>query len=106
MSHWRSVSAQVNNDTRDYSIDWKWTPTQGYPDQFRRDRVVVLDIAYSADSGYSSWTQLRDGRIVIVDYTNGGSLESFSWGKSGEGAAPFVRAYLVVEADLVRNPRP
>ena len=103
VSHWRLVSAKVKNDARDYSIDWKWSPALGYPDQFRRDRVVVLDNAYAADCGYSSWTQLPDGRIVILDYTNGGNLESFSWAKPGEGSAPFVRAYLVKEEDLIRK---
>ena len=102
ITHWRKFSAKVAN-ADDYSIDWSWNPAKGYPDQFRRDRTVVLDIAYPGDCGYSSWTQLPDGRIVIIDYTNGGNLESFSWGKPGEGAAPFVRAYLVNESDLVRQ---
>lgn len=100
VSHWRAVSAKVVNDERDYSIDWSWSPESGYPDQFRRDRTVVLDIAYAGDCGYSSWTQLPDGKIVILDYTNGGSLESYSWG--GDGDPPFIRAYHVTEADLTR----
>jgi hypothetical protein len=103
VSHWRKLSVKVTNDAQDYSIDWHWTPAKGYPDQFRRDRVVVLDYAYPADCGYSGWTQRADGTIVILDYTNGGNLESFTWGASGEGAAPFVRAYVVTEADLVRR---
>ena len=102
VSHWRALSVSVRNDPRDASINWRWTPAQGYPDQFRRDRTVVLDYAFPADCGYSSWAQLPDGRIVIVDYTNGGSLESFSWDGGGAGAAPFIRAYHVTEKDLVR----
>jgi hypothetical protein len=101
-SHWRRLAVQVRN-AADYSIDWQWTPAQGYPDQFRRDRTVVLDYAYPADCGYSSWTQLPDGRIVILDYTNGGNLDSFSWSGADKGSAPFIRAYLVTEADLVRR---
>ena len=101
-SFWRSFSAKVSNSL-DYSVDWSWDPSKGYPDQFRRDRVVVLDYAYPADCGYSSWTQKPDGGIVILDYTNGGSMESYSWGAPGAGAAPFVRAYLVKEGDLVRK---
>lgn len=103
ITHWRNFSAKVSNDARDYSIDWQWTPAQGYPDQFRRDRVVMLDTSYSSDCGYSSWTQQPDGRIVIIDFTNGGNLESFSSGKPGAGTAPFVRAYLVKESDLLRK---
>jgi hypothetical protein len=101
VSHWRSVSVKVDN-AQDYSINWNWTPRQGYPDQFRRDRTVVLDYSYPADCGYSSWTQLPDGKIMIVDYTTGGDLESFSWGAVGTGTAPFIRAYHVTERDLVR----
>ncbi len=101
VSHWRSVAVKVDNE-KDTSIDWSWNPARGYPDQFRRDRTVVLDYSYPADCGYSSWTQLPDGRIVIVDYTTGGDLDSFSWGQLGKGTAPFIRAYLVTEADLVR----
>ena len=102
MSQWRSVSVKVDN-AQDYSIDWRWTPAKGYPDQFRRDRTVVLDYSYSADCGYSSWTQRADGKVVIVDYTTGGDLESFSWGEVGKGTAPFIRAYIVDEGDLVRK---
>jgi hypothetical protein len=103
VSRWRAFSAKVTNDARDYSIDWAWTPAKGYPDQFRRDRTVVLDYAYAADCGYSGWAQRPDGTIVILDYTNGGNLDSFTWGAPGEGSAPFVRAYVVTEADLVRR---
>jgi len=102
ISHWRGLGVKVAN-ADDYSIDWKWTPAQGYPDQFRRDRTVVLDYSNPADCGYSSWTQLPDGKIIIVDYTTGGDLGSFSWGGKGEGTAPFIRAYHVTEQDLVRR---
>ena len=101
VSQWRQISVQVDN-ANDTSIDWSWDPGKGYPDQFRRDRTVVLDYSYPADCGYSSWTQLPDGRIVIVDYTTGGDLDSFSWGATGKGSAPFIRSYLVTENDLTR----
>jgi hypothetical protein len=103
VTHWRSVAVKVDN-ANDTSIDWYWTPTQGYPDQFRRDRTVVLDYANSADCGYSSWTQSTDSQIVILDYTTGGDLESFSWGAVGKGTSPFIRAYVLSESDLVREP--
>lgn len=95
---WRTVTAKVTN-AQDTSIDWRWDPSKGYPDQFRRDRTVRLDHAFPADCGYSSWTQLPDGKIVIIDYTSSGSLENFS---SDEGGTQLVRAYLVRESDLVR----
>lgn len=98
---WRAMRVRVDNpDT--HSINWNWTAKSGtYPDQFRRDRVVELDISFHADTGYGSWDQLPDGTIVILDYTNGGSLESYTWHKHG-GHNPFIRAYLVHEEDLVR----
>jgi len=99
VSHWRSVAVKVDN-ADDYSIDWSWVPSQGYPDQFRRDRTVVLDYAYPADCGYSSWTQLPDGKIIIVDYTTGGNLDSFSSIEPGRSKAPFIRAYHVTEQEL------
>lgn len=103
ISAWRDVTVKVSNDARDYSIDWSWSPAVGYPDQFRRDRTVVLDYAYYGDSGYSSWTQLPDGRIVILDYTNGGDLYGYLSTAEGKGGtAPFIRAYLVSETDLTR----
>lgn len=100
VSHWRAVAVTVVNDARDTSINWQWTPDQGFPDQFRRDRTVVLDHAYpAADCGYSSWTQLSDGTIVIVDYTHARPA-----GATGgpEHSRNLVRAYRVSEADLVR----
>lgn len=99
VSHWRALSVKVKNDSRDYSIDWSWTPAKGYPDQFRRDHVVVLDYASPADGGYSSWTQMSDGRIVILDYTTA-SLEGFS--SIGSKADMHIRAYLVKEGELTR----
>lgn len=90
---WRSVAAKVTN-RRDHSIDWKWSARDGYPDQLRRDRMIRLDYNGSfaaGDSGYSGWTQTKDGRVVIVDYTTG---------EEGK-LPPFVRAYLLREGDLV-----
>jgi hypothetical protein len=72
-SMWRSMAVKVQN-RRDHSIDWRWSPADGYPDQFRRDRVIRLERngTFSAgNSGYSNWAQLRDGTVVVVDYTSG-----------------------------------
>jgi hypothetical protein len=72
VSRWRNIRVQVQN-RRDHSIDWSWTPKQGYPDQFRRDRVLMLEPNGSfsvGNSGYSAWAQLPGGEIVVVDYTS------------------------------------
>ena len=87
LSLWRSFHAKVSN-RRDHSIDWKWTPRDGFPDQFRRDRIVRVERNGSfvaGDSGYSSWDQLADGSVIIGDYTGG--VEGFRH--------PVLRAYRV-----------
>lgn len=90
---WRSLSAKVMN-RRDHSIDWSWSAKNGFPDQFRRDRFIRLErngTFAAGDSGYSGWTQMKNGKICIVDYTTG-----------DEGILPpGVKAYLVNESDLV-----
>ena len=91
LSMWRSISASVHNEN-DHSIDWQWNASRGYPDQFRRDRIVRLDYsARGGDSGYSGWTQMADGTIVIADYTN----ETLHSAKQ-----PFVRVYVTNEDEL------
>ena len=91
VSHWESLSVKVENPY-DYDIDWSWDPEKGYPDQFRRDRIMALDIIASSSghTGYGGSTQLNDGTIVIVDYTVGGN--------GGKPARqPFARAYRLTE---------
>ncbi len=93
-SHWRSVRARVEN-RRGHSIDWSWRADAGvYPDQFRRDRMVLLDAA--ADSGYSNWDQMEDGTIVVADYTN----QAFYDAASRVGPQPIIRAYRIREEEL------
>jgi hypothetical protein len=40
-SMWRSMAVKAQN-RRDHSIDWRWSPANGYADQLRRDRVIRL----------------------------------------------------------------
>ncbi|MGH8021371.1 MAG: sialidase family protein, partial [Opitutaceae bacterium] len=59
-TEWRGVRARIENPQDLHAlVEWEWDPKRGYPDQFRRNRVVILD--HSADSGYSGWTQRPDG---------------------------------------------
>lgn len=92
LTDWKSVSVKVENKN-DHSIDWKWTAGEGYPDQFRRSRIVRLDrnASFAAgNSGYSGWTQMKDGTIVICDYTCGNPASEI----------PFARAYVTNEKEL------
>ena len=96
-SRWLRVAARVDNPG-DYSIDWSWNASRGFPDRFRRERIVRLDRGgEGSDSGYGGWTQTHDGAIVIVDYTNAHHLNSTWQG----GPMPFARAYVVGEEDLI-----
>ena len=91
-TRWRSGRGRIYNPG-DYTIDWNWHARNGFPDQFQRDRMVVLD--YTSDSGYSDWTQLRDGTIVIADYTSD-HFENINAG----GPQPILKAYRVREEEL------
>lgn len=91
-SQWRSLSVRVENRA-DHSVRWQWHARDGYPDQFRRDRVVRLDRNGSfaiGHCGYSNWTQAADGTVVIADYTVGDPPTPL----------PSVRAYMTTEAEL------
>lgn len=93
LTEWRSLRVKVENK-KDHSIDWKWTAAEGFPDQFRRSRMVRLDrnASFSAgNSGYSSWVQMKDGTIVITDYTCAEDAK----------AIPFARAYVTNEKELL-----
>ena len=98
VTEWRAVRARIENPQDQHPlVAWAWDPTKGLPDQFRRDRVVRLD--YSADSGYSGWTQRPDGGVVIFDYTNEHPHKNGTWHL---GPQPWLRAYLVTERQLSR----
>ncbi len=93
-THWRRLHVFVDNE-KDYDIDWQWDTSKGYPDQFKRDRIIALDIiaATASHCGYSGFTQQKDGTIVIVDYTVGGN------GKTPD-PMPYIRSYVVNEEIL------
>ena len=94
VSHWRDVSASVENP-QSHSIEWSWRADSGtFPDQFRRERMIRLDA--TADSGYSNWDQLEDGTIVIADYTN----DEFRDATCISSAQPIIKACIVSEEEL------
>ncbi|MCG8306661.1 MAG: glycoside hydrolase [Cytophagales bacterium] len=95
-SYWKSLSVMVDNH-EDVDINWSWNPENGFPDQFRRDRIIALEIIadHFAHTGYPSITQSDDGTIIIADYTVGGN-----GGKTAP--MPFIRAYKVSE-ELLEN---
>ncbi len=96
ISHWKALHVSVDNK-EDYDIDWSWNPSKGYPDQFRRDRLIGLDIIASAPGhcGYPSISQDADGKIIIADYTVGGNGGTPT-------DMPFIRAYITTEKELMK----
>lgn len=76
-SHWQAVTYDVQNRTLD-PFRWSWQAEAGdYPDQYQQDRMIQIHGNHpeqlpGPDHGYSSWIQLRDGTIFLVDYTNYG----------------------------------
>lgn len=98
VTEWRAMRARIENPQDLHAVvDWAWDPAKGFPDPFRRDRIVRLDT--SPDSGYSGWAQQRDGGIVILDYTNEHLHKNATWHL---GPQPFLRAYLATETTLRR----
>ena len=74
-SFWKRVSFDCKNPTlTDFS--WSWEVESGhYPDQYQRERLLQLHPNHPhqepwPDHGYSSWVQLPDERVLVVDYTN------------------------------------
>lgn len=92
LSRWKSLRVKVSNSC-DHAIDWHWNSKNGYLDPYRRENTIILDYNDSfshADNGYSGWSQLPDGTIVVCDYTRG----------SPAATKPFIRAYRLAEEDL------
>lgn len=97
---WNRVRYEVKNQTEP-PFAWSWEASKGkLPDQYQIDRVLVVranppdNPNYSPDNGYSSWVQMPDGSIYLVDYTTHGDPKPtshlyrvrFSVGDFGRGA--------------------
>ena len=87
VTHWRQIRVQVEN-AEDYDIDWTWNAADGYPDPFRRERLLALDVIAApwGHGGYAAIDQAPDGTIIVTDYTVGGNGEK-------PAPMPFIRAY-------------
>jgi hypothetical protein len=74
---WRDFTYYAKNQTEpDYL--WSWRAKRGeYPDQYQMNHMLELhrnwpSEGHRPDNGYSSWVELPDRRIFMVDYTNQG----------------------------------
>ncbi|MBT6149066.1 MAG: exo-alpha-sialidase, partial [Gemmatimonadetes bacterium] len=70
-SIWRRYH-QILDDPKTGRKEISWSADSGeFPDQYQLDHVVeIAAAAVSHDLGYPGWTQLHDGRIFAVDYTD------------------------------------
>ena len=77
---WRGLYYYVDNPTEPDHL-WSWQAGGGhYPDQYGLDRVMEVHAnppppgGPPPDNGYSSWVEMPDGSIYLVDYTNRGDV--------------------------------
>ena len=96
-SEWQRVTVEVEAHTFP-SYRWSWdAESRVYPDQYIRDRQIMLELEgsnWSTDYGYGGWVQLADDSIFVVDYTRGDGVDHPVTKK------PFIRGYFLYESDF------
>ncbi len=70
-SIWRRVEEILDDPVTGRKV-LSWSAESGrFPDQNQLDHIVEVDATISLwDQGYSGWTELSDGRIFVVNYTD------------------------------------
>lgn len=103
LSIWKSVEARVTDPNRPVHRT-KWVAAYDrFPDQYQLDHVFEVDASVSGwDQGYSGWTELPDGRIFIVNYTDDTAV---AWPASGPSLSrcPWIRGTYVLSSELPRR---
>ena len=71
------VAYRAGNETEP-DFHWRWNARSGkFPDQYQIDRMLELQAnppeeQHRPDNGYSSWLQMPDEDIFLLDYSNRG----------------------------------
>jgi hypothetical protein len=97
-SVWRRFDAKYD-DPRTGARTVSWSADGGeFPDQYQLDRLVEIDGTIAGwDQGYSGWTQLEDGRIFIVNYTD----DTARWNRwYPNGGTSWIRGTVLTPAEL------
>ncbi|MFA6110157.1 MAG: sialidase family protein [Candidatus Latescibacterota bacterium] len=70
-SIWRRVEVRMHDPVSgERRQSWE-ARLDGFPDQYQLDRVLEVDASIRGwDQGYSGWTELDDGRLFVVNYTD------------------------------------
>lgn len=85
-SQWRRVELALEGDVTGRHI-YPWSAEKdGFPDQYQLDHMVEIEgSAIGSDQGYSGWTELDDGRIFVVDYTDDATPPCIAGGQDKNG---------------------
>ena len=87
-SIWRRVAQMLDDPATGREVI-SWSGDEGFPDQYQLDHMVRIEASVQGgDQGYSGWTQLPDGSIIVLNYTDdtapsnarsGGGAMGISW---------------------------
>ncbi len=98
-SLWKSFAAEFDDpQTTPQKLNWS-AEKDGFPDQYQLDHIVEVEASAAGhDQGYSGWTQLDDGRIFVVHYTDDASGASAS--NPHNFGVPWIRGTWLELSDL------
>jgi hypothetical protein len=70
-SLWRRFQARFEDAGGEYyHVSWR-SENGAFPDQYQLDHILEVEGSISGcDQGYSGWTELPDGRILVLNYTD------------------------------------
>ena len=68
---WRRVE-EILDDPHTGRREVSWVAARdGFPDHYQLDHIIEVEASVSGhEQGYSGWTQLEDGRVFVVNYTD------------------------------------
>jgi hypothetical protein len=98
-SLWRRVEERLD-DPQFGRYVIRWSAQDGFPDQYQLDHIIEVQASIqSHDQGYSGWTQLPDGRIYVVQYTDDTAPVNppSGWGMMG---VSWIRGTYLLPSDL------
>jgi hypothetical protein len=98
-SVWRRVEIVLDDPaTGRRELSWR-ADRDGFPDQYQLDHIIEVEASAAGhDQGYSGWTQLDDGRIFVVHYTDDGSSVSLT--NPHSLGVPWIRGTFLSPDDL------
>jgi hypothetical protein len=98
-SLWKSFAVEFEDpQTAARKLSWS-AERDGFPDQYQLDHIIEVEASAAGhDQGYSGWTQLDDGRIFVVHYTDDASAASVS--NPHNFGVPWIRGTFLDPSDL------